>query len=306
MEPKFINIEYIFNAVYNIWLWIKYWFLFYLGSTDVSTYLESHKDDAYDGLRDRFDIASGGPLGWAQKGLTSTSQSLTGNTSSSYEASLGESARTVSRTNSYGASRVSGTASVGSLATNNRKTQATTLIPSDSIFAKPDNFIGDVLSPVRDLFLFAIVVFGALYLVYKQKWHDVVHKYDADYEKNYKPVAEETSPKKEEEKPKNTRLAIIDAHMATQNGLEWRLAILEADNLLSDLLKTLPYTGETVGEKLTNADRKKFTTLEDAWEAHKVRNKIAHEGSEYKLSEHEARKVIGLYKNVFQEFNFSA
>jgi hypothetical protein len=304
MEPKFINIEYIFNAVYNIWLWIKYWFLFYLGNTDVSVYLQKHKDDAYDGLRDRFDIASGGPAGWAQKGLT-TSRDTT-NTSS--YVSAGESVRTVSRTNSYTSNRVSGTASVGTLTTSGRKTQTTTLIPSDSIFAKPDNFIGDSLSPLRDLFLFAIVVFGALYLVYKQKWHDVVHKYDADYDKHYGPekaeVKKETTPEKKSNQ--NTRLAIIDAHMATQNELEWRLAILEADNLLSELLKTLPYSGETVGEKLTNADRKKFTTLEDAWEAHKVRNKIAHEGSEYKLTEREARKVIGLYKNVFAEFNFSA
>jgi hypothetical protein len=306
MEPKFINIEYIFNAVFNIWLWIKYWFLFYLGNTDVSVYLQKNKDDAYDGLRDRFDIASGGPAGWAKKGVSGSSSSESTTLSrgeTSYSSSVSNSSY-----NSYNNSRVSGTASVGNLGANRTNTRTTTSVQNDSLFAKPDNFIGDSLSPLRDLFLFAIVVFSALYLVYRQKWHDVLHKYDADYDKHYAPEKAEVKkdPAPEKILNQNTRLAIIDAHMATQNELEWRLAILEADNLLSELLKTLPYSGETVGERLTNADRKKFTTLEDAWEAHKVRNKIAHEGSEYKLTEREARKVIGLYKNVFAEFNFSA
>jgi len=44
--------------------------------------------------------------------------------------------------------------------------------------------------------------------------------------------------------------------------------------------------------------------LEDAWDAHKVRNRIAHEGSDFLLTEHLARKTIGQFKNVFTEFQF--
>jgi large-conductance mechanosensitive channel len=84
----------------------------------------------------------------------------------------------------------------------------------------------------------------------------------------------------------------------------WRLAILEADILLGEMLDTLGYSGEDIGEKLKAATRNEFETLDRAWEAHKVRNKIAHEGSEYALTHAEANRVVGLYQEVFEEFKF--
>jgi hypothetical protein len=35
-----------------------------------------------------------------------------------------------------------------------------------------------------------------------------------------------------------------------------------------------------------------------------VRNKIAHEGSDFVLSKQEAERTIGLYEEVFSEFNY--
>ena len=64
------------------------------------------------------------------------------------------------------------------------------------------------------------------------------------------------------------------------------------------------YRGESIGEQLKGVEKSDFTTIDDAWEAHKVRNLIAHEGANFLLSDREAKRVIGLYKNVFQEFHF--
>jgi hypothetical protein len=47
-----------------------------------------------------------------------------------------------------------------------------------------------------------------------------------------------------------------------------------------------------------------FKTLDAAWEAHKIRNAIAHEGSDFVLSQRESKRVIGLYEMVFNEFNY--
>ena len=82
----------------------------------------------------------------------------------------------------------------------------------------------------------------------------------------------------------------------------WREAIIEADILLDDMLTKQGYTGDGVGEKLKSADRVNFSTLEDAWEAHKVRNQIAHEGSSFVISDTLARRTIARYENVFREF----
>jgi hypothetical protein len=82
------------------------------------------------------------------------------------------------------------------------------------------------------------------------------------------------------------------------------MSILEADNMLLELLTQLGFEGEGVGEKLKSADPKKFKKLPIAWEAHTVRNKIAHEGPNFTLSKREAGRIITLYEQIFQEFGF--
>ena len=84
----------------------------------------------------------------------------------------------------------------------------------------------------------------------------------------------------------------------------WRLAILEADMMLNELLDVLGYRGETMADKMKQAGRAQFQTIDLAWEAHRVRNTIAHQGSLQSLSAHETRRVIGLYGQVFREFRF--
>jgi len=83
---------------------------------------------------------------------------------------------------------------------------------------------------------------------------------------------------------------------------EWREAIIEADIMLDGILAKHGYTGDGVGEKLKTADKTDFATLQDAWEAHKVRNQIAHQGSAFDLSEIGARRTIAHYGSVFHEF----
>lgn len=84
---------------------------------------------------------------------------------------------------------------------------------------------------------------------------------------------------------------------------DWRQAIIEADIILDDLLAHAGYVGASVGEKLKQADPVRFRTLQEAWEAHKVRNDIAHKGSAFPLPGNIAYRTIGHYQNVFQEFN---
>jgi hypothetical protein len=82
---------------------------------------------------------------------------------------------------------------------------------------------------------------------------------------------------------------------------EWREAIIEADIMLEEELAKAGYAGEGVGEKLMSADPKRLTSLQDAWEAHKVRNQIAHEGSSFNISDTLARRTISRYESVFRE-----
>jgi len=89
------------------------------------------------------------------------------------------------------------------------------------------------------------------------------------------------------------------AEGATESG--WREAIIEADIMLDDVLARHGYLGEGVGEKLKNVDRVTLHSLDDAWEAHKVRNQIAHQGSAFDLSAELAQRTIARFGKVFRE-----
>lgn len=88
----------------------------------------------------------------------------------------------------------------------------------------------------------------------------------------------------------------------SQNSSDWRQAVLEADILLGEILTHLGYQGEGIGEQLKRADKGDFKTLQDAWEAHKVRNEVAHAGSDFAFNQYDARQTIQLYRKVFEEF----
>lgn len=112
------------------------------------------------------------------------------------------------------------------------------------------------------------------------------------------PVAAEDVPKTQ------LRWARILDQARSDAEHDWRLAILEADILLNELLDVQGFKGETMADKMKQADRANFNTIDLAWEAHKVRNRVAHEGSAHTLTAREARRVIGLYAQVFKEFGY--
>ena len=96
---------------------------------------------------------------------------------------------------------------------------------------------------------------------------------------------------------------IID-HITSDNPSDWRLAILEADIVLDEVLAGVGFVGDTLGDKLKQAEKGDFKTIENAWEAHKIRNAIAHEGADFTLTQREARRIIDLYQSVFEEFKY--
>ena len=101
----------------------------------------------------------------------------------------------------------------------------------------------------------------------------------------------------------NPRWAHIKSLISGSTASEWKEAILEADILLDEMLSRQGYKGVSVGDKLKQVERSDFDTLDAAWEAHLVRNDIAHRGSTSELTEAFARRTISKYESVFREFD---
>ncbi|MES2436591.1 MAG: hypothetical protein V4519_01130 [Patescibacteria group bacterium] len=140
-----------------------------------------------------------------------------------------------------------------------------------------------------------IFVIGIVYSFIK--WRKVEDKW-------YAALYPTPVPMDEISEKKNQKWERIVAHISSDNSSDWRLAILEADIMLDDLLDHLGYVGDTIGDKLKKAVRGDFKTIDQAWEAHKIRNAIAHEGSDFILTQRDAQRIIGLYEDVFREFDF--
>jgi len=71
-----------------------------------------------------------------------------------------------------------------------------------------------------------------------------------------------------------------------------------------EMVTNMGYHGDSLGEKLKSVEKSDFTTLDLAWEAHAIRNRIAHEGAAFALTEREAQRVMKLYEDVFREFHY--
>lgn len=107
-----------------------------------------------------------------------------------------------------------------------------------------------------------------------------------------------------QEAPKNPRWEGVSLLASSSSEGDWRRAILEADIMLADLLRERGYVGESIGEQLKMANPLQFTTLDMAWEAHRMRNALAHLGEAFPLSERDARATIEQYRRVFEEFDY--
>ena len=101
---------------------------------------------------------------------------------------------------------------------------------------------------------------------------------------------------------KTSRFADIEAHVLSSNPNDWKLAIIEADIELEKILKGAGYPGSTLGEMLKAARSGSMQTIDDAWAAHLVRNKIAHQGADFVVTKKIAQETITQYRRVFAEF----
>jgi hypothetical protein len=104
--------------------------------------------------------------------------------------------------------------------------------------------------------------------------------------------------------PKNERWERVERLMTSTSSSDWRQAVIEADIILDEMLTRMGYEGSSIGDRLKQIEQSDFVTLNKAWEAHKVRNHLAHRGGDYVFPKNEADRVIGMYRQVFSEFYY--
>ncbi len=84
---------------------------------------------------------------------------------------------------------------------------------------------------------------------------------------------------------------------------DWNFAVIQADSIFDSVLKDMGLSGVTLGDRLKQLDFAKLHSLNDVWEAHKIRNRIAHE-TDRVLSQEQASRAVSLFEKALKELEY--
>ena len=113
------------------------------------------------------------------------------------------------------------------------------------------------------IFFIAIIIYTTIRMFEIRKKE---HKY-LQHEINHYAHNQTLREKKlqEEGEFKNERWKKTLDYLFSENSNDWKLSIIEADSMLSDLLTQLGFEGESLGDKLKKANQDNFHNLSSAW-----------------------------------------
>ena len=92
----------------------------------------------------------------------------------------------------------------------------------------------------------------------------------------------------------------IENSLIKSNHQSYQMAVVEGDKLLDKAMMEMGISGKTMGERLKKCGKDKFSQLNAVWNAHKLRNQIAHE-SGFKIEYHQARHALTIYKQALKD-----
>jgi len=84
---------------------------------------------------------------------------------------------------------------------------------------------------------------------------------------------------------------------------EWKLAVIEADKVVDDALKAKGLPGDSMGERLMMIKPNELLSLQDLWDAHKLRNLIVHDTS-YNVTHEQATAAVDSFGRTLRELGF--
>ena len=82
-----------------------------------------------------------------------------------------------------------------------------------------------------------------------------------------------------------------------------KLAVIEADNLMGDILKRMGLPGADMAERLKQIKPEEVTSVNKIWETHDIRNQIVHQPN-FHLTQEEAEKAVGNIEEALRELDY--
>lgn len=159
-------------------------------------------------------------------------------------------------------------------------------------FLKDSNFQGLVVD------LKTIATIASVILVAILVW--IVVKSAALHKNKIAEIVHEFNPPTEAKTAYDNRWDEIKRHANSFVEAEWKLAVVEADKFVDDVLKTAGFAGESMGERLMLIKPDQIINLQYLWDAHKLRNLLVHD-PHFRLTHQQALFAINAFESVLSE-----
>lgn len=95
----------------------------------------------------------------------------------------------------------------------------------------------------------------------------------------------------------------VGERMRTGNVSQFKVAILEADSIVDDILSKIGYPGGNMTERLSQLRPGQLDYQEELLEAHQTRNKIVHDEN-FVIDERLAQETIDVYEKFLRYLEF--
>ena len=142
-----------------------------------------------------------------------------------------------------------------------------------------------VIFIIFSFFLISFIIFGLV----KTSWLKLISLNDATEILTHKPLGA-----KRMEKEWRKIMAKLDSGLES----EYKLAVIETDNMMDESLKRMGYGGESLGERLEKVTAVTLPNIEDIKKVHQLRNNIIHDPN-YRLTQEEAKKTLDVFEKAF-------
>lgn len=168
-----------------------------------------------------------------------------------------------------------------------------TILPPEisSFFSSP--VWGYIISVLRILFITisAFFIGFAIFALFKTTWFRRMIIWDLQEFFTYRPYGVRKLVK---------QWSKVRARLDTGMESEYKLAVIEADSILDDILRRMGFGGETLGERLEKITEATLPNLAEVLGAHKTRNNIVHDPN-YRLTLDEVRKTLDIYERALTD-----
>lgn len=164
------------------------------------------------------------------------------------------------------------------------------------LFSTGFYFIDPFLVKLVTVFLSCVVALGIFYAWYMKK--TILKELEEKFE-----VEIDEFMVKDQETVENQRWQDILGHLDNSSINSWTIAIIEADKMLDDALTRVGAIGDSIGEKLKTISLGDLPSLDEAWSAHKLRNRIAHETG-FVLTQKDARDAVKNYESALKDLGY--